>query len=281
MHPLRLAGTLAFCFLLLGCFQTETVVRVNPDGTGLIEETLLLSNTALESMQHLTQELQTAMTEGKPEDKPIKKDPLEEMIREAQKKADRYGPGVRFVSAVPLRTETMGGYKAVYAFEDINTIQIDQNPANKVEKGEGLKTSQAKIEEPIRFKLDKGPRKLLTVTLPKGQEKEHVQAEKISKPEKKEADPQAAEMMKTLFKDMGMKVSVKINGTILKTNATYRNESAIDLFEVNFGKVMGNLDGFEKLSRAAPKSIEDMKALAKGLEGLKIEMNNPVWVEFK
>jgi hypothetical protein len=281
MHPLRLAVTLALCFLLLGCFQTETVVRVNPDGSGLIEETLLLSNTALESMQNLTQELQTAMTDGKTEEKPIKKDPLEEMVREAQKKADRYGPGVRFVSAVPLRTETMGGYKAVYAFKDINTIQIDQNPANKVEKGEGSQTSQAQIEELIRFKLDKGPRKLLTVNLPKGKEKENVQEEKISKPEKKEADPQAAEMMKTLFKDMGMKVSVKINGTILKTNATYRNESAIDLFEVNFGKVMGNLDGFEKLSGVAPKSVEDMKALVKGLEGLKIEMNNPVWVEFK
>lgn len=283
MITLRWIGALSLCLFLLGCFQTETVIRVNPNGSGLIEETLLLSNTALESMLNLTQELQTAMTDGKTEEKAVKKDPLQEMIREAQKKTDRYGPKVRFVSAVPIRTETMGGYKALYAFEDINTVQIDQNPANKVDKPGTEKSPQAKMEEFIRFKLDKGPRTVLTVTMPKEKEKEKekFKENKQGETEKKPADPQTAEMMKALFKDMGMKVSVKINGTILKTNASYRNQSEIALFEVNFGKLLDNLEAFEKLSESEPKTVPEMMALVKGMKGLKIEMNNPVWVEFK
>ena len=36
-----------------------------------------------------------------------------------------------------------------------------------------------------------------------------------------------------------------------------------------------------KYSAAEPKTIEEMKELVKDLQGLKIEMNNPVVVEFK
>ena len=38
---------------LFGCFQTETVIRLKPDGSGVIEETFLLSKDLLESFQEL------------------------------------------------------------------------------------------------------------------------------------------------------------------------------------------------------------------------------------
>jgi hypothetical protein len=38
---------------------------------------------------------------------------------------------------------------------------------------------------------------------------------------------------------------------------------------------------FEKLNATQPKTIAEMKELVKGMEGLKIEMNNPVVVSFE
>jgi hypothetical protein len=36
--------------MLAGCFQTSTVVRVNPDGSGTVEETMLLSKKMVAQM---------------------------------------------------------------------------------------------------------------------------------------------------------------------------------------------------------------------------------------
>jgi hypothetical protein len=51
--------------------------------------------------------------------------------------------------------------------------------------------------------------------------------------------------------------------------------------EMDFGKIMNNATLFKQLTAAKPQSIEETKALVKSIEGLKIETNNPVTVEFK
>ncbi len=38
---------------LFGCFQTDTVIHLKPDGSGFIEETFMLSNSVLDSVQNL------------------------------------------------------------------------------------------------------------------------------------------------------------------------------------------------------------------------------------
>jgi hypothetical protein len=281
MSKFRIFWLLVFSVFLFGCFQTETLVRVKPDGSGLIEETFLLPRPVLDSVQNLAKELNPDDTNSKNEGKTQGQDPIEGMIQDARGKATQYGPNVQFVSATPMKTETLGGYKALYAFQDINTIRINQNPENKTEKpGEG-KDQSPKKEELILFKLVKGPVSTLTVTMPeyKADKKDPVQ--KGQEPTKSPTDPQSLEMMKELFKEMVVKVSLEIEGTIIKTNATYRNKSALTLVELHFGKIIENKEVFEKVSAAEPKTIEEMKELVKGLEGIKIELNNPLVVDFK
>jgi len=41
--------------LLAGCFQVSTVVRVNPDGSGTVSETMLLSKKMIARMDELMQ----------------------------------------------------------------------------------------------------------------------------------------------------------------------------------------------------------------------------------
>ena len=46
---------------------------------------------------------------------------------------------------------------------------------------------------------------------------------------------------------MGVKVSLEIDGTIIKTNATYRNKSELTLVELHFGKILENKEVFDKI----------------------------------
>jgi hypothetical protein len=277
----KFLAILMFPLFLLGCFQTETVVHVKPDGSGIIEETLLLSRATLESMQSMGKELKTIISDSDTKDKSGIEDPLEGMMRDAQTKAGQYGTGVRFLSAVRITTETMGGYKARYAFDDINFITISQKPDNKADISNKEKTPKPSKDELIYFKMVKGPVSNLTVTLPDPKAEKEDRQEKEKEPAPKQADPQADEMMKALFKEMRIKVSIVIEGTIIKTNATHLNKSELTLLEMNFGKLLEDPKAFDKISSAQPKTVEEMRELAKGIEGLKVELNNPVLVDFK
>ncbi len=276
----RLLCVVLSSVFLFGCFQTDTLIRLKPDGSGVIEETLLLSKDLLESFQELAKGFADEDSKIKSETSKEKQDPIQGMIKDARSREKQYGPDVKFVSAIPLKTETMGGYKAIYAFKDINKVKVNQNPGKKTEKSEAGQENPAK-EENILFNFIKGPVSTLTVTMPKNKEKKKTQVEKKESPEKGPTDPKALEQMKMMFKDMGIRIALEIEGSILKTNATYRKKSEITLVELHFGKLIENKDIFEKLAAEQPKSIEEAKELLKGIEGLKIEMANPVFVKFK
>ena len=265
---------------LFGCFQTDTVIRLKPDGSGVIEETFMLSNELLGSFQDLMKGFADDDQNIKNEAAKEKQDPLQGMIKEARSREKQYGPDVKFVSAIPLKTETMGGYKAIYAFKDINTLKVNQNPGKKVEKS-GVGEEVPAKEENILFQFIKGPVSTLTVTMPKDTEKKKTPVEKKEMQDKSPTDPKAAEQMKLLFKDMGIRITLEIEGTIIKTNATYQKKSEITMVDLQFGKLIENMENLEKIMAAQPKTVEEAKELAKGIEGLKIEMTNPLVVEFK
>ena len=88
-------------------------------------------------------------------------------------------------------------------------------------------------------------------------------------------------MMKDLFHDMKLLISLQFEGTILKTKATYRNGSTVTLIEMDFDKIINNAALFKQLLAVNPQSIGETKASFKSVEGLKFETNNPVTVEFK
>lgn len=278
----------ALCLIFLfGCFQTDTVIRLKPDGSGVIEQTFLLSNTFLESFQELSKGFVDDDDKTKSEAKIEKEDPVQGMIKDARSKENQFGPGVKFVSAIPMKTETMSGYKAIYSFKDINTLKVNQNPGNKAEKLGAGKENPTE-EENILFKfVKKGSTSTLTMMMPKpkaGKEEKEKNEDKVPKAEvqkKGEEDPKAAEMAMKILKDMGIRIALEINGTILKTNATYRKNSELTILDLNFGKFIENKDQFEKLTAANPKTVQEIKELVKGIEGLKIETANPIVVEFK
>lgn len=291
MRHLAILCTITACLFLSGCIQNDTVIHVKPDGSGTIEETVALSNALVESMQNMAKGLSEGIADANADanaDTDTKaragvSDPFQAMMKDARSRETQYGPDVKFVCATPVKTETMSGYKATYAFRDINTLRINQNPNSKTGMPAGGKDESQKKEEIIRFKFVKDPVSTLTVTMPETtkDDKAAENAKQDKQQDKSESDPNSAEMMKMLFKDMSIRLVLDIDGAIVDTNATYRDKSQITLFDMHFGKIIGNVQVFEKLNATQPVTIEEMKELVKGIEGLKIEMNNPLVVSFK
>jgi hypothetical protein len=315
-------GTAVSLLLLQGCIQDDIRVTVRPDGTGTIEEKLLISNEVTEMLEGLGNAAkedgpggaadQEAGKEAVPEkrDGEAKKDgevkknggaasgetePVDRMMRQAAKKEVLFGEGVRFVSVDPEKTESATGYRAVYAFDDIRRVRIGKDRSRR-----GLGTEEAAGpagdgEDAIRFDFAAAAADApaqLTIRLPErekekagetGEEKqkESPPAGGDGAPTPKPMDPQSLEMMQALFKGMRMSVSVRIEGAIVETNATWRRDADITLMDVNFERILENRELLEKMASATPDSYADMKALFHTVEGLKFELNNPVLVRFQ
>jgi hypothetical protein len=267
------------CIGLWGCVENDTVVHVKPDGSGIIEETVMMSDSIMESMQAFSQGL-GGMAAGNDKAKPGDNDPVKEMIKQAPSRAGRFGPDVKFVSVAPAKREEMSGYKAIYEFKDINKLMVSQNPEDKMGKTGDEKSE--KKEEMIRFTLVRGPQSTLTVTMPQERKSGKAEADpKDAEAQKRKMDPEAMKQANALFKGMRIRVALKIDGNILETNATYRDKTQLTLLDMQFSKILENKAAFEKFSAVQPKSVEEMKELVKNIEGLKVEMNNPVVVKFK
>jgi hypothetical protein len=281
MRYLRAFFVAMLCALLWGCIENDTVIHVKPDGSGLVEETFMMSNTLVESLRVFSQGLGGDDKDEKMGGAPAAKDPVQEMMKDAESRVSHYGPDAKFVSVTPSKTEEMTGYKAAYAFNDINKLRINQNPENKVGKPEEGKDGSAKKEEIIRFSFVKGPVSSLTVTMPADKPVGTPETGKEAEGKAKKPDPEAEKAVSELFKGMRIMIALKIDGTIVRTNASYRDKTLLTLFDIQFSKIIENKAVFEKLTASQPKTIEAMKALVKQIDGLKVETNSPVVVEFK
>lgn len=285
---------------LSGCIQDSIVIHIKPDGSGTIEETSLLSNSMIDIMETIAGGMtgsvnqkvdqdnkDAAKGDPKKEEKKIRDEIMAKLMKDAADRAETFGAKVKFISAKPVKTDTGSGYTAIYAFQDINLVKVNQNPSDKVDLQGAEKNDSSVKQESLLFKFTKGSPSRLVVTFPA---KKDAAGDKSSAPDStkdiegksnKESDAQSMEMTKKLFQDMKLKISLQFAGTIVNTNATFRDGSTVTLMEMDFGKIMNNAKLFNQLAAAKPQSIEETKALVKSIEGLKIETNNPVTVEFK
>ena len=256
-----------FTLVLMGCIETVTIIHVNKDGSGTIEETVVITNAFTELIASFSGE------QAKSEDEPEFLD--EDELRE---RAAGMGQGVRLVSAEPIKSDKGSGYKAVFHFDDINKVTINQNPGDSLPAmGDA---DEAPPEELIRFKFTKGAIAKLEIINP-------IEAPKTDSGEGGEADmnlednPAMLDMMKNLYKDMKLAIIVEVDGKIIDTNATYRDGSRVTIMEMDFGKLMEDEDSFMALLKSNPDTIEEMKELSKSSPGIKVETEDRITIRFR
>jgi hypothetical protein len=266
-----------FCALLAvcltGCMQIEQTIKVNVDGSGTIEQKVLMNKEIIAQLKAMSAGFGQLGADAKPA-KTKEFNLLDE--EKLKTEASKMGEGVTLVSAKPLTTETGEGYIATYSFADVNKVKIDQNPGSAAPKGPGPAQPEKKPEF-VTFKFTKGNPAQLVINTPAGK---FTQPKKKTDAEKAQAEAGAA-MAAQMFKNMRIAISVEVAGKIVETNATYHDGSHVTLIEMDFNKLLADPAKFKEFAQMEPDSIEAAKKLMKDIPGIKAETNDQVTIRFK
>lgn len=264
---------------LLGCIQVNTVVKLKPDGSGTVEETLFVTKASMQGLQAMMKEMEGMLPEEGPSGENFN------LFDEAKLReiAHDMGEGVTYVSGEKTATDEGEGYRAIYAFSDVNKLRLNMNPSDKVPSGlGGAATVSVGKEAFVTFRFVKGPPAILRVIMPEDMTTENLQPPKVM--ERLNADDAQAAMVADKMKEVsrGTKVSIslEVEGDIVRTNATHRKGSRITLMEVDLGKLFENRENLKKLSQRKPENLKEAKKLLKDLPGIKLELNPELKIEF-
>jgi len=267
MKALKIVVLFAVSLALMGCFESIVLLRLNKDGSGTIEETVVISDAFMELMNSFGGE----ESEGE-------KDPINEV--ELLEKAAAMGDGVRFVSAEPVETDRGSGYRALYSFSDINEVRINQNPGENVSPPPMGGEEEQPVEEWLRFDFTQGPTATLEILYPRTEEFESEEQSAEGEVDM-DSNPEMMEMLRELYRDMHIGIAVVVDGRITETNASYVEDSTVTLMDVDFAKILQDEEKFKELLEANPATIEEMKQLVQDNPGIKVEIEESIRIRFR
>jgi hypothetical protein len=246
-----------------GCIRSATLITVKPDGSGTIEQSVLMNTAALKGMLGGL---------GAPGQSPSSGGISEEELR---KTAARLGEGVTYVSSEPVTAaDGFEGAKALYAFTDISKVRVDQDP--NLSGSTGGVTTAPKTENPVTFAMTRsGGVSSLTVTFNDKPARDKAAAPAPGGGPQMD-NPQMTEMMKTMFKGFKVNIDLQVAGSIIKTNADHVAGNKVTLLEMDLEALLADEAKLKEVQKVlGPNaSVAELKPYLKDIKGLKV--NDPV-----
>ena len=269
MQVARIVALLLATTTLTACLNSTTVVKVKPDGSGTVEQTTLVNTAALKGMMGGAQK-----QGGGPV---INREDLE-------RTAERMGKGVRLVSAEKATGDPgFEGTKAIFAFDDINQIQISQDP-NMSGSSSGRLSTEPTADDPVKFKFTRGATSsTLTINYIDRPPAGSVQPDPAEKNEMPDfTNPMMMNMLKTMFQGFKINIGLEVVGTIVKTNAEYVSGPHITLLEMDVIELLSDEAKLKALQgKIGPgASLSSVKPYLKDIKGIKID-GPSISVEFR
>jgi hypothetical protein len=261
----RLAAIAAVAIAAAGCFQSTTLIRVNADGSGTIEQTTIVTTAALRQLRQFA-----AATDDKGKSTDFFS------ATHAQRIAEAFGSGVTVASSTRIKTAEGEGSKTVFAFSDINELQL---------KREGTDTEALGMAEvpQVRFALTNEPNghSLLRITIPPARmppsRAATAPAGSGGRPQSR-IPPEQLAMVKQIFGGMRVAIAIEPGGHLVKTNCPFVDGSQVTLVDVAFDQLLANDAAFSRLQTA--RSIEDVRAAMTEVPGLKVNLDPEITIEF-
>jgi len=251
---------------LSGCFQVEYVIKVNKDGSGTIEKTVLLSQELMQMSRNFG---------GGKFDKNNDESAYHD-IQELKKEAVKIGENVKYISSKPMKSDDKVGYHVVYSFSDITKTNINENPA-----GDMMDFSEKdKEKENMHFKFQKGKTSELTIIFPHDDDDETTEYEEKNK-DNSPVSSKDLKMMRGMYKGMKISIKVIVDGKIVNTNATYKDRNVITLSDIDFDVIMENEKALQILAGNENASEEVMKKSMQKFPGFKTDLNDKIVIKFK
>ena len=271
MRLIRLLVVLVAAVSLTACLDSTTLVKLKPDGSGTVEQTTLMNTAALKGLM--------GGAGGQMNGPMMNKADLE-------RTAKSMGEGVRLVSSEPIKGDAgFEGVKAIFAFDDINKIQVNQGPSMSGGTG-ATRSAEPTTDDPVRFKLTRsGSTSTLTINFidRPGPGKSDTAATKPSPGEMPDlSNPMIMNMMKTMFQGFKVNVGLEVVGSIVKTNAEYVAGPRLTLLELDVAAILADEAKFKALQgKLGPDaSLSEVKPYLKDIKGIKID-GPSITVEFK
>jgi hypothetical protein len=251
---------------LVGCFQASTVVRVKADGSGTIEQRIVLTDAAMDQLRAF------AILGG---NSAATVDPTSEA--QAQALAASIGPGVTYLSSMPVKTDKGQGRDSIYAFTDITQLRISEQP--KVPGGLSLRSSGVSTDgEPITFALTRQPDAnvqlrilvprpgMLPLATPNA-------AGAVTPP-----SVEQIEMVRGILAGARLTVVVEPEGQLVSTTSPFVDGNRVTLIDLDIDKAGSDPELVKKLQ--SPKTLEDAKAAINSVPGLKITLDPEISITF-
>jgi hypothetical protein len=269
MFVSRFVIVIVFAIFASACINSGTLVKVKPDGSGTIEQTMLVNAAALKGlMSGMGGQAQVKELPGG--------------LNEADFKRTAERMGVRPVSHTPLKEGGFEGSKSVFAFDDITKVRVDQDPQMSG-SSTGTFAKPPSSNSPIKFAFARQDgNSVLTVTVDEKAVAPGAKSEAGSKPTIEKMDPAMMQMIKTMFQGFKVLIDLEVEGKIVKTNADYVNGSRVTLLELDMATLFENEAALTALqSKVGPgASLADVRPYLKDVKGVKI--NDPVvTIEFR
>jgi hypothetical protein len=259
---------------LAGCLNTSTVVRVAPDGSGTLEQTLLFN---IKSVENAFAGM-GLKSSGKSSSQ---KNPVDEnMMKEA---AAELGNGVTLVSVTPVKLPSgFEGVTARFRFDDITTL----NTEDMLMPGPAKEAAAGNAQNRVAFALTRTPAgtSILTATF----DDSPVKAPKEKGSGKNGGgvpsldDPEVRQIVKALVKGFRIGFDLEVIGQVVRTDADYVAGKRITLVEIDVEQLMLEGKKLNSLDKALgpDTSIAQLRPYLRDVKGLKI--NQPVvTVEFR
>ncbi len=271
MRVLRLLVVLIATTGLTACLNSTTLVKVKPDGSGTVEQTTLMNTAALKGMMGGQG---TAQMNGPMMNK-----------AELERAAASMGEGVRLVSTEPVKGDAgFEGTKAIFAFDDINKIQVSQGPSMGGGRS-GARSTEPTSDDPVRFTLTRNGG---TSTLRINFVDRPAAGAKVPDTATPNGDmpdfsnPMIMNMVKTMFQGFKINIGLEVVGSIVKTNAEYVSGPRITMLDLDIAALLADEAQLKALQgKLGPNaSLSEVKPYLKDIKGIKID-GPSISVEFK
>lgn len=280
MRMLRVVAALGLAAVTAGCFSVDSTIKVRPDGTGTIEQTMLVNSSAMSMVSMMGQGQQGAEAA---------KAPTPEMMFSEEKlkeEASKLGEGVTYVSSTPFAEGEMKGVKAVFAFTDFNKLKLSASPPDIGGESGGIKSTSSGSTLDMRL-ARQGSSSLITLDM-FNRKATPPPAATTPAPASEGNNPigdmpkEMLGMLAPMFKDMRVAVSVEPVGELVRTNATHVDGKKITVLDIAFGELFANPASFEKMEKLGKDpTLDQIRTALAGVKGIKINEVETLEIEFK
>jgi hypothetical protein len=280
---LRSMAVILSLVYLTACINSETVVQLNPDGSGRIIEKTLFSQEFVQQMTQMFKGMVDQIGQNSSDNKTAKG--LDLFSEEsARKRASIFGEGVTFVSSQKIQNADWEGLEAIFEFKDIRKVHLSETPRQSGLSG--LQAPSSVESKPTTFEFTRLPNgnSVLTVVTPPLEKKDREEADDESEEQSESSESVGssgnAEAVKKMFAGFRIASSIDVQGTIHRTNFPYREGSRLTLLEIDFAQLLANEEKFKEFQKHQPKTLDEAKLLLKEVKGIKIPLDSKMQVEF-